>query len=167
MSEQTEQTVSLPGISETSGFGDVGKQMVRELREPVPADRHGRWWGTGRRKTAVARIRIRPGTGQVVVNKKPVDQYFTIDRHRRSAVTPLQMAKLEGRVDVFANISGGGPTGQAEAMLMGLARALVKMDPSVEAVLRSAGLLTRDSRRVERKKYGRAGARKRFQYSKR
>ena len=125
------------------------------------------YWGTGRRKTAVARVRIRPGTGQMAVNKKPIDQYFTIDRHRRAAVTPLQMAKLEGRVDVFANISGGGPTGQAEAMLMGLARALVKMDASVEAVLRSAGLLTRDSRMVERKKYGRAGARKRFQYSKR
>jgi small subunit ribosomal protein S9 len=125
------------------------------------------YWGTGRRKTAVARVRIRPGTGQMAVNKKPIDRYFTIDRHRRSALTPLQTAKLEGRVDVFVSISGGGPTGQAEAMLMGLARALVKMDASVEGLLRNAGLLTRDSRMVERKKYGRAGARKRFQYSKR
>jgi small subunit ribosomal protein S9 len=148
---------------------DEGEDAAAEEIEIVEEEVTGPlwYWGTGRRKTAVARVRIRPGTGQMAVNKKPIDQYFTIDRHRRTAVTPLQTAKLEGRVDVFANISGGGPTGQAEAMLMGLARALVKMDASVEAVLRNAGQLTRDSRMVERKKYGRAGARRRFQYSKR
>jgi small subunit ribosomal protein S9 len=146
---------------ETEPETELETEIEEEAAEPL-------WyWGTGRRKTAVARVRIRPGSGEVRVNKKPVDVYFTIERHCRSALTPLQTSKLEGRVDVFANISGGGPTGQAEAMLMGLARALVKLDPAVEPALRLARHLTRDSRMVERKKYGRRGARRRFQYSKR
>jgi len=124
-------------------------------------------WGTGRRKTAVARVRVRAGTGKIEVNGRPVEQYFPVERMRARACSPLKTAKLEGRVDVFANCSGGGITGQADAMLMGLARALVEYDETVEPALRQAGHLTRDSRKVERKKYGRAGARKRFQYSKR
>lgn len=124
-------------------------------------------WGTGRRKTAVARVRVRAGTGQIVVNGRPAEQYFPVERMCARACAPLKVAKLEGRVDVFANCSGGGITGQADAMLMGLARALVKHDETVEPALKQAGHLTRDSRKVERKKYGRAGARRRFQYSKR
>ena len=150
--------------------GDETEELVEEpaeveLEEEVEAPLW--YWGTGRRKTAVARVRIRPGSGQLTINKKSLEQYFPIERHRRSAITPLRTSKLEGRVDVFANLSGGGITGQAEAMLMGLARALVKLDATVEPVLRQVGYLTRDSRMVERKKYGRRGARRRFQYSKR
>jgi small subunit ribosomal protein S9 len=125
------------------------------------------YWGTGRRKTSVARVRIRPGTGQVVVNKKPIEQFFPVERNRLKAISPLKTSKLEGSVDVFANCTGGGITGQADAMLMGLARALVEFREDLEPTMREAGHLTRDARKVERKKYGRAGARRRFQYSKR
>ena len=157
------------GSEEPAGTDAGGDEIVEEILEVVEEEVTGPlwYWGTGRRKTAVARVRIRPGTGQVKVNKKPLDGYFDLERRRRTAVSPLQTSKLEGRVDVFANISGGGPTGQSEAMVMGLARALVKMEPGVEPALREAGQLTRDSRMVERKKYGRRGARRRFQYSKR
>lgn len=128
---------------------------------------HVWYWGTGRRKTAVARVRVRTGTGQIVVNGRPVEQYFPVERMRARACLPLKTARLEGRVDVFANCSGGGISGQADAMLLGLARALAQYDETVAPVLKQAGHLTRDSRMVERKKYGRAGARRRFQYSKR
>jgi small subunit ribosomal protein S9 len=124
-------------------------------------------WGTGRRKASIVRVRVRAGNGQVVVNKKPLEDYFRVERHRGKATLPLKTAKLEGKVDVYANCCGGGITGQSDAMLMGLARALVDYDPSVEPAMRQAGHLTRDARRVERKKYGQAGARRRFQYSKR
>jgi small subunit ribosomal protein S9 len=139
------------------------EEVVEEVVDTAPV-----WvWGTGRRKTAVARVRVRPGAGQVVVNKKALDAYFPTRRLQARAVEPLKAVKLEGSVDVFANISGGGITGQAEAMLMGLARSLSKYDETTGAVLRSAGYLTRDARMVERKKYGRRGARRRYQYSKR
>ena len=124
-------------------------------------------WGTGRRKTSVARVRVRAGSGEIRVNKRTLEEYFPTERLRGRAVESLKTVKLAGRVDVFVNVSGGGTTGQAEAMLMGLARALVRFDPATAAVLRPSGHLTRDSRMVERKKYGRKGARRRFQYSKR
>ncbi len=139
------------------------EEETEEAAEAVPL-----WtWGTGRRKTAVARVRIRAGAGLVQINKRSLDEYFPTRRLRARAVEPLKTAKFEGRVDVFANISGGGITGQAEAMLMGLARSLSKYDETTAVVLRSAGYLTRDARMVERKKYGQRGARRRFQYSKR
>ena len=138
-----------------------------EEEEEVPAGPEPWSWGTGRRKTAIARVRIRSGEGKVVVNKKPLDEYFCTERLRRRAVEPLKTAKLDGRVDVFANVRGGGTTGQAEAMLMGLARAILKYDETTMAALRTSGHLTRDSRMVERKKYGQRGARRRYQYSKR
>ena len=140
-------------------------EEVEEAEEPEAPELWS--WGLGRRKTAIARVRIRSGTGQVVVNKKPLDVFFCTDRLRRRAVEPLKTAKLEGKVDVFANIKGGGTTGQAEAMLMGLARAILKYDESTMAVMRNSGHLTRDSRMVERKKYGKRGARASFQFSKR
>ncbi len=144
------------------------EEEVEEVVEEVVVDTAPVWvWGTGRRKTAVARVRVRPGAGQVVVNKKALDAYFPTRRLQARAVEPLKAVKLEGSVDVFANISGGGITGQAEAMLMGLARSLSKYDETSEAALRSAGYMTRDARMVERKKYGLRGARRRYQYSKR
>ena len=124
-------------------------------------------WGTGRRKSAIARVRIRPGTGKILVNKRELDDYFHSDQDRRAARSPLVAAGITSRYDVWVNVTGGGTTGQADAVKLGLARALIKAQPDVTVALREAGLLTRDARMKERKKYGQKGARKRFQFSKR
>lgn len=125
------------------------------------------WAATGRRKTASARVRIRPGTGTIVVNKQDADLYF----HRPTSVMvlkqPLQSVELEGKLDVFVNVVGGGKSGQAGAVRHGIARALLAYDPALRPALKRAGFLTRDSRGKERKKYGQRGARARFQFSKR
>lgn len=123
--------------------------------------------GTGRRKTSVARVRVRPGTGQIVINGRKPEQYFFRGSDRRAIVAPLEITQTLGKMDINVTVSGGGHTGQSGAILLGVARALLKMDTVHEAALRGAGLLTRDSRMVERKKYGQAGARRRFQFSKR
>jgi small subunit ribosomal protein S9 len=115
----------------------------------------------------VARVRIRPGEGKFVVNKKPYDEYFTEERDRNDLVAILRKTKTHGTVDVHVNVSGGGYTGQAGAIILGLGRALKIYDTSLEPILRDNGFLTRDPRKVERKKYGQPGARKRFQFSKR
>ncbi|MCX7803555.1 MAG: 30S ribosomal protein S9 [Planctomycetota bacterium] len=135
----------------------------------APADRKtaGYIWGTGRRKTATARVRIRPGQGQFVINGRPLKEYFPTEVCRKAAISPLTFVKMENTFDVFVNVRGGGTTGQAEAIRLGVARALVEYDQNLEKGLREEGYLTRDPRKVERKKYGRPGARKRFQYSKR
>jgi small subunit ribosomal protein S9 len=122
---------------------------------------------TGRRKEAVARVRLVPGTGQHIVNGRPLREYFPRESHQRAAVEPLGTVQREGQIDVLAVVNGGGLTGQAGAVRMAVARALVRDDESVRAALRRHGFLTRDSRMVERKKYGQAKARKRFQFSKR
>lgn len=124
-------------------------------------------WGTGRRKRAVARVRIRPGSGKILVNKRDLDEYFKRDRDRNTSRSPLETANAIKSYDVWVNVKGGGTTGQADAVKLGLARALVKAMPEAEHALREKGLLTRDARIVERKKYGRKGARKSFQFSKR
>jgi small subunit ribosomal protein S9 len=115
----------------------------------------------------VARVRVCPGTGIFQVNGRELEAYFGIERHRRQATMALAAANVAHKVDVFVNVKGGGPTGQAGATIMGVARALVSMDESLGPVMRSQGLLTRDARKVERKKYGRRGARRSFQFSKR
>lgn len=124
-------------------------------------------WGTGRRKTAVARVRIKPGTGEFTVNDRKVDEFFCIDRDRASVRRPLHVTDTTKQYDVFVNVKGGGITGQTGAVLLGLARALVVANSDLEPKLREHHLLSRDPRKVERKKYGRSGARKRFQFSKR
>ncbi|NQU75009.1 MAG: 30S ribosomal protein S9 [Planctomycetes bacterium] len=124
-------------------------------------------WGLGRRKTAVARVRIRPGSGKFEINKRQVDEYFLRDSDRLAIRAPLEVAKAAGQWDIFVNLHGGGMTGQAGAVSLGLARALVKATPDVEVPFRNNGLLTRDARKVERKKPGRKKARKSFQFSKR
>lgn len=124
-------------------------------------------WGTGRRKTAVARVRIKPGTGKFIVNEKEVGKFFCVERDRESVNTPLRLTETGKSLDVFVNVRGGGITGQAGAVSLGLSRALVEYNPEFEAKLRAENLLTRDARKVERKKYGRSGARRRFQFSKR
>jgi len=124
-------------------------------------------WGTGRRKKAIARVRIRPGTGQILINKRDKDAYFVHDADRAAVVAPLVAVDMNASWDIWANVSGGGSTGQADAVKLGLARALSRAAPDTEHALRDKGLLTRDPRMPERKKPGQPGARKRFQFSKR
>lgn len=124
-------------------------------------------WGTGRRKTSVARVRIKAGTGNITVNKKPFDDYFDTVDMRKHAREPLIATETEQRYDVFVNVKGGGKSSQAGAVRMGLARALMTDNNAFEGLLRDGGYLTRDSRMVERKKPGLHKARKASQYSKR
>ena len=124
-------------------------------------------WGVGRRKSAVARVRVAPGTGKIEINGRSLNEYFTSERDRKSIFGPLEVTSTGGKMDVLVAADGGGPTGQTGAIVMGLGRALAKYDNSLEQPLRAAGFLTRDSRMKERKKYGQRGARRRFQFSKR
>jgi len=124
-------------------------------------------WATGRRKSAVARVRIKFGTGKIIVNKKPIATYFPTEQDKNSATAPLTSTKTLGKYDVFVNCHGGGPSGQAGAVKLGVARALKIVDPSLEPLLREEGLLTRDPRMKERKKPGLRGARRGTQFSKR
>ncbi len=126
------------------------------------------YWGTGRRKTSVARVRIIPGgEGGILVNKKPIEEYFDRSDHVQAARRPIEHVERTGEFVVHVNVRGGGNTGQAGAISHGLARALVKADESLKEALKKGGFLTRDPRMVERKKYGQKGARARFQFSKR
>ncbi|HMP59349.1 MAG TPA: 30S ribosomal protein S9 [Gemmatales bacterium] len=148
------------------------------------AERKTYTWGTGRRKSAVARVRICPGTGKFEINRRPVDVYLIEPRDRSHVRRPLEVAELAGKIDVFVNTHGGGVTGQAGAIVQGLARAIkvylgaqppaaapaegeAPGQPPAIKKLRDSGLLTRDARMKERKKYGRRGARRGFQFSKR
>jgi small subunit ribosomal protein S9 len=124
-------------------------------------------WGTGRRKTAVARVRIREGTGKFLVNDLELDAYFVLEVQRGDVRAPLKATEMAGRIDVFVNIKGSGKSAQSGAVTLGLARALKEFRPDLEPALRDGGFLTRDSRMVERKKYGHKKARKSFQFSKR
>lgn len=124
-------------------------------------------WGLGRRKTSVARVRIAPGSGQITVNKRPIERFFPVERRRHHVRGPLQVAERAEAYDIAINVKGGGETGQAGACVMGIARALMKAEPELERILRGHGFLTRDDRKVERKKYGLRGARRGCQFSKR
>jgi small subunit ribosomal protein S9 len=121
----------------------------------------------GRRKTSVARVYLRPGNGSIVVNKREAAQYFPLEWRRRALLAPFDVTGTAGQFDVVVNAKGGGLTGQAEAIRLGIARALVDYNEELRKPLRDAGFLTRDPRMVERKKYGQPKARKRFQFSKR
>jgi small subunit ribosomal protein S9 len=125
------------------------------------------YYGTGRRKSSTARVYLRPGSGRILVNKRNVDAYFARPILVMDLVRPLRMCGVENDFDVVVNVAGGGLTGQAGAVRLGLARALTEFNPEFRKVLKPEGFLTRDARKVERKKYGRAGARARFQFSKR
>src|SRR4051812_38333475 len=123
--------------------------------------------GTGRRKTAVARVRLASGSGKVTVNGRPLENYFVVDTQRMHLLQPLVSTDTLNKFDVSVNVAGGGPNGQAGAVRHGIARALIEADANLRPTLKSQGLLTRDPRMKERKKYGQPGARKRFQFSKR
>ena len=134
---------------------------------PEPDPKKHYFWGTGRRKSSVCRVRLRAGTGKFLINKRDVGAYFKSDRDREDVIAPLKATGTLGKVDVFVNARGGGTTGQAGAIMLGLARALRNANAEYHGTLSNGGYLTRDSRMVERKKYGRRGARRSFQFSKR
>ena len=179
--ETTPTPPPAPDFSEASAPAPVGAiefdsgataTADRPLAAAKQADAHGWWWATGRRKTAVARVRIKPGSGEYKIQKtrkkfKTIEEYFTEPRDREDAVAPLKATSTHGQMDVIVRIHGGGYMGQAQAVRLAVSRALKGYDPNLEGILRDNGFLTRDPREVERKKYGRAGARKRFQFSKR
>jgi small subunit ribosomal protein S9 len=121
----------------------------------------------GRRKESVARVRIAPGTGNITINGRTMDEYFGRETSKMILVEPLKLVDQMGKLDVFVNAKGGGLSGQAGAIRHGISRALCEYNPEFRPVLKKAGFMTRDARAVERKKYGRPGARKRFQFSKR
>lgn len=126
------------------------------------------YFATGRRKTAVARVWMEPGNGTIMINNSPIDDFFGgLDSKKTAVKLPLVLTNTLSKYNVWANVRGGGVTGQAEAIRHGIARTLAKMNPEFRSILKKASLLTRDPRIVERKKYGQVGARKRFQYSKR
>lgn len=150
----------------TAPEGGQEAPQARPVNVSLGEGRHY-FWGTGRRKTAIARVRIRPGTGKFLVNKREMDQYFSEEKDRNAATAPLRVTHTHGSWDVFVNVQGGGYTGQGGAVSLGLSRAIVKALPDTEEALRDNGLLTRDARRKERKKYGLAGARRSYQFSKR
>jgi len=125
------------------------------------------FYATGRRKTSTARVYLRPGAGNLVVNRRPMDAYFHTDALKRVVREPLALTETAEKFDVLVNVAGGGEAGQAGAIRHGIARALVQFEPALRGRLKEAGFLTRDSRVKERKKYGQRGARARFQYSKR
>lgn len=122
---------------------------------------------TGRRKSSVARVIMKPGSGQIVVNKRPIETYFPRETLRMMIRQPLELTGMIGKLDIYANVNGGGLSGQAGALKHGISRALVLMNSDLRTRLKKEGFLTRDPRVKERKKYGQKGARKRFQFSKR
>jgi small subunit ribosomal protein S9 len=125
------------------------------------------YYGTGRRKSAIARVFLRPGSGNFKVNDKGLNEYFVTEQQRVSAVRPLVLTELTSTFDVVTSVKGGGVSAQADAVKMGIARALIEFNAELRKALKSEGLLSRDARAKERKKYGQKGARKRFQFSKR
>lgn len=133
----------------------------------IPETKTPQHLGTGRRKTAVARVRLANGTGKIVVNGRTFETYFPLESQRMAAAQPLTVTGSTGKFDAQVSVDGGGLNGQASAVSLGIARALLTVDINLRPILKAEGLLTRDSRMRERKKYGQPGARKRFQYSKR
>jgi small subunit ribosomal protein S9 len=125
------------------------------------------YYGTGRRTTSTARVFLRPGPGRITVNKRTIEDYFPRESHRIDMIRPLALTETLGTYDVICTLAGGGQSGQCGAFRLGLARALLEVNPNFREVLKKQGFLTRDAREVERKKYGRAGARRSFQFSKR
>ena len=161
-----DQINSLEELGAAAGVDEVVVAQEMAPREPV-RDSLGRSYATGKRKDAVARVWIRPGSGKVVVNGKEMNKYFARPVLQLILRQPFQVAGVDGEFDVMATVKGGGLSGQAGAVKHGISKALQLYDPALRGALKAAGFLTRDSRVVERKKYGKAKARKSFQFSKR
>ena len=170
-------TVAEPQVELASGL-EIGSEGVEDYNEdeliarPDPVirgkvDRYGVAWGTGRRKTAVARVRLKDGSGEITINGRKFEDYFPIERDQKLILAPLNSTELAGKVDVMVNVNGGGSTGQTGAVVLGIARAIQAKSPELHHHLSDGGFLTRDGRMVERKKYGFKKARRSFQFSKR
>jgi len=168
----TEQQANSP-IGETgilSGAGIVAAAMpaTTPAVQAKPGEpKRGFWWGIGRRKKSIARVRIKPGEGKLMINDREMTSYFKRVEERQAIENILKALKAEKTFDIYANVDGGGTNGQAGAVVLGIARAMKLYDPNMLQTLRDGGFLTRDSRMKERKKYGQRGARRRFQFSKR
>lgn len=170
--EEETQDQTLGSQLDIGSQGDLEQEGEAPVERPAPAirgkvDRFGVAWGTGRRKTSVARVRVKDGTGQFKVNGRPLEEYFLIERDRHMVMAPVSATEMLGKIDVEATVSGGGPTGQTGAVILGIARALEAKNPALHSKLSEGGFLTRDGRMVERKKYGYKKARRSFQFSKR
>lgn len=165
MAESTNENTLNISIGSTTTTEEA-KPSVEEVKRKGP-DKAGFYWGTGRRKSSVARVRLKPGKGEMQINNKKLEDYFPKKQDQQAVVSPLQTIKGEKSFDIFINLNGGGTTGQSGAARLGIARALVTFDSSFISSLRDEGHLTRDGRMVERKKPGQRGARRRFQFSKR
>ncbi len=126
-----------------------------------------KYYATGKRKTSVARVWVKPGSGNIIVNKRSIDEYFGRETSKMVIRQPLELTENVGKFDIFVNVAGGGPSGQAGAIKHGITKALLEADGELRGVLKKAGFITRDSRVKERKKYGKAAARRSFQFSKR
>lgn len=158
---QTDNPVDSPKVDTASAAPKPERKPAKKL------DKGSYYWGTGRRKSSVARVRIKPGDGKLLINKRQLSDYFAREQDKKAVLAPLKAVEGEKAFDVFVNVRGGGTTGQSGATRLGIARALRKYDEHYIQPLRDGGHLTRDSRMVERKKPGQAGARRRFQFSKR
>jgi small subunit ribosomal protein S9 len=156
-------------VGDLSDLGDAMGVAPEEVQAPAEPqiDEHGRSYATGKRKNAIARVWIKPGSGRYSVNGRELDVYFARPVLRQIVAQPFHVANRDNQFDVFATVTGGGLSGQAGAVRHGIARALTYYEPGLRAVLKKGGFLTRDSRVVERKKYGKAKARRSFQFSKR
>ncbi len=161
MAAESSPTTTAPVIEAPAEPEPVQRAVSQE------SDAHGWWRGTGRRKTAVARVRIKAGSGSFKVNERDLEDYFTEARDLKNIRNVLDKTNTAGSLEIHVRAHGGGFMGQAGAVILGLGRSLLKYDASLEPILRANGFLTRDARQVERKKYGQPGARKRFQFSKR
>ena len=162
-----ELTTDKAGQGLNIGLNVAKPSVAAEASTKKGPDKGGFYWGTGRRKSSVARVRLKPGSGKLVVNDKELGNYFSLERDRNAVLAPLKSVDGENKFDIFINVNGGGTTGQAGASLLGIARALKGYDENYLPALRDGGYLTRDSRMVERKKPGKSGARRSYQFSKR
>lgn len=171
MDETTTTPDPAPETELTFSQEPTAPAPVIEPQAPVirrgKLDRFGVAMGTGRRKTAVARVRLKAGNGQFLVNGRPMEEFFCTERDRIVVQAPLKSAEKLGQLDVWVRVNGGGTTGQAGAIVLGIARALEAINPALHSMLADGGFLTRDSRMVERKKYGHKKSRRSFQFSKR
>lgn len=157
-------------MADLSSLAELGQATSSAPAAPVHVqklDKYGRAYATGKRKDAIARVWIKPGTGKIIINDKEYDQYFARPVLQMILQQPIVASNRAGQYDVIATVAGGGLSGQAGAVRHGISKALTYYEPALRAVLKKGGFLTRDSRTVERKKYGRAKARRSFQFSKR
>ncbi|MDT8870686.1 30S ribosomal protein S9 [Komagataeibacter rhaeticus] len=167
MSETQERTGTLADLKEAVASGQVVSSQEAAPVYEAKRDAQGRSYATGRRKDAVARVWIKPGKGDIIVNGRPVGTYFARPVLRMLITQPFLVADRYNQFDVYCTVVGGGLSGQAGAVRHGISRALTHYEPALRSILKAAGFLTRDSRVVERKSYGRAKARRSFQFSKR